>query len=126
VGTAVPMNVAGLQVPAGQLIFLMSRVVATSPQHFSDPLLFKPERWLAESENGEGDRADDTRRKIFPFGGGPRYCPGRYLAMVEIKAVVAMALRNFKLQLAVQPEDIKERLTFTMAPESLPLRFVPR
>lgn len=127
VTTTAPMNLAGLQVPAGQLIFLMSRVVATSAAHFAEPLRFKPERWLGEGAGeNQGERIDDTRRKIFPFGGGPRYCPGRYLAMVEIKAVVAMALRNFTLQLAVQPADIKERLNFTMGPESLPLRFVPR
>lgn len=125
VSTTQPMDIAGLQVPAGQLIFLMSRVVATSEAHFAEPLRFRPERWLDEGEN-QGDRVDDTRRKIFPFGGGPRYCPGRYLAMVEIKAVVAMALRNFELQLAVHPADIRERLNFTMGPESLPLRFVPR
>lgn len=123
VSTTAPMNLAGLQVPADQLVFLMSRVVATSEEHFAQPLLFKPERWLLE---GEGERADDTRRKIFPFGGGPRYCPGRYLAMVEIKAVVAMALRNFKLQLDVSPESIREKLVFTMNPESLPMRFTPR
>ena len=127
VSTTAPMDLAGLQVPAGQLIFLMSRVVATSEQHFADPWQFKPERWLEAGEGGgEGERVDDTRRKVFPFGGGPRYCPGRYLAMVEIKAVVAMALRNFKLQLAVQPEAVRERLSFTMGPESLPLRFVTR
>lgn len=123
VSTTCPMNLAGLQVPKDQLIFLMSRTVATSEQHFADPLLYKPERWLAE---GEGERADDTRRKIFPFGGGPRYCPGRYLAMVEIKAVIAMALRNFKVQLDVSPQSIQERLTFTMSPDCLPMRFTPR
>ena len=52
--------------------------------------------------------------------------PDRKRQTVEIKAVVAMALRNFKLQLAVRPDEVRERLSFTLGPESLPLRFVTR
>ena len=62
---------------------------------------------------------------LFPFGGGPRYCPGRYLAMVEIKMVVAMAIGNFRI--ALDPAvPIAEHFTFTMGPSSLPLRFTAR
>ena len=42
--------------------------------------------------------ADDPGRKLFPFGAGPRFCPGRYLAMAEIKMVMSMMAKNFSLQ----------------------------
>ena len=32
-----------------------------------------------------------------PFGAGPRLCPGRYLAMLEMKMVMAMLLAQFDL-----------------------------
>ena len=118
----VPMDLAGLRVDAGQLLFLMYRIVGTDEKHFSEPMRYLPERWL---ENG-GERADDTRRKVFPFGGGPRYCPGRYLAMVELKMVTSMACHNFALALDVDASEIGEHFSFTLGPEILPIRLSVR
>ena len=117
----VPVDLGGLRIPAGQTLIMLSRPTALDAARFEDPLSFRPERWLGDQSEG----ADDPRRAIFPFGGGPRYCPGRYLAMVEIKMVVAMALGNFRL--AIDPAArIEEHFTFTMGPSSLPLRFTAR
>jgi len=117
----VAVDLAGLRIPAGQTLIMLSRPTALDSARFEDPLSFRPERWLGDQSEG----ADDPRRAIFPFGGGPRYCPGRYLAMVEIKMVVAMALGNFRL--ALDPAArIEEHFTFTMGPSSLPLVFTPR
>ena len=63
---------------------------------------------------------------MFPFGGGQRYCPGRYLAMVEIKMVTAMLLESFDLRLAAPAGEVAERFGFTMAPDPLPLALAPR
>lgn len=118
----VALDLAGLAVPKGTIMLLIQRPIATDPRHFPEPLAFRPERW----RGGNAESADDTRRKIFPFGGGPRYCPGRYLAMVEIKIVTAMVLRNFRVALGIAPEAVREHFTFTLGPATLPLRFLPR
>ena len=34
-------------------------------------------------------------RHVNPFGAGPRFCPGRSLALLEIKMAMAMVFRNF-------------------------------
>jgi cytochrome P450 len=116
-----PADLAGLRVEPGQVLIMLSRPSALDATRFADPLAFRPERWLGDG----AESADDTRRVLFPFGGGPRYCPGRYLAMVEIKMVVAMALGNFRI--ALDPDArIAEHFTFTMGPSSLPLRFAAR
>jgi cytochrome P450 len=63
-----------------------------------------------------------------PFGGGPRLCPGRYLALLEIKMVTAMLFRNFRLA-AVGTEEgtpVAERLSFTMEPVGLRMRLAMR
>lgn len=116
----VDIDLAGLSVPRGTMLFLLPRVPATDAANFEEPQAFKPERWL------EGAAADETRRRVFPFGGGPRYCPGRYLAMVEIRMVASMALRHFALELDLAPEAVREHYTFTLGPASLPVRFVRR
>src|SRR5713226_245404 len=36
-------------------------------------------------------------RAFLPFGAGPRYCPGRNLAMLEATMVAALLVRNFEI-----------------------------
>lgn len=59
-----------------------------------------------------------------PFGGGPRICPGRYLALLEIKMAMAMLLGQFDLKsVATSDErDPAEYLALTMAPVGLRMR----
>ncbi len=116
----VELNLAGLVVPPGTMLFLLPRVAATDAAHFDDPFAFRPERFLGEQGS------DDARHKLFPFGGGPRFCPGRYLAMVEMRMVVAMALRNFGFSLDLSADAVQEHFTMTLGPKALPLRLTPR
>ncbi len=113
------LDLAGLHLPRGHLMFLLPRICATQDGRFAQAQQFQPERWTAGPPAADAD----GRRSMFPFGGGPRYCPGRYLAMVEIKMVMAMVLANFDWQLTVPPGDVIEQFGFTMAPRALPLRF---
>jgi cytochrome P450 len=56
-----------------------------------------------------------------PFGAGPRICPGRNLALLEISVVTSMLFRNFRIA-ALDTEDggpVEEWLSFTMAPSRL-------
>ncbi len=61
-----------------------------------------------------------------PFGGGPRMCPGRYLALVEAKTVLASIVRNFHLEPSADTRPVRELYTFTMNPSHLPVRLLPR
>jgi len=63
-----------------------------------------------------------------PFGAGPRLCPGRYLAMLEMKMVIATLARNFELvEVATENGSApKERLAFTMFPPNLKMRIAVR
>ena len=52
---------------------------------------------------------------------GPRICPGRYLALAEMKMVIAMLLGSFSIESVTTPdgEDAQERLALTMSPVGL-------
>ena len=121
----VDCDLGGLQVERGQIIIMLNRPNALDEQAFADADQFRPERWIAEIASG-GEGVEGTRRRIFPFGAGPRYCPGRYLAMVEIKMVTAMALNAFEVSLDAEPDSILEHFTFTMGPTRLDMRFRER
>ena len=59
-----------------------------------------------------------------PFGAGPRLCPGRYLALLEMKMVTAMLFGGFEIESVQTPDgaEAREHLAFTMYPEGLRLR----
>ena len=61
-------------------------------------------------------------RAYVQFGAGPRVCPGRHLAGVELRLVLSMLARNFSMELAADPAEVKEVLAFTMMPSAMPVR----
>jgi len=117
------VEVAGVAIPAGTCIVLLQRRIATDAAHFDRPAEFRVERWL-EKERAE-DRVHNPKA-FMPFGGGPRFCPGRNLALLEIRVVLAMLCRNFDVELANDGQPVEELFAFTMAPTNLRVRFRPR
>jgi cytochrome P450 len=65
-------------------------------------------------------------RAFLPFGAGARVCPGRALATAEMRLVLAMILRRFRIALACAPESIAEVNALTMLPDRMPIRLTPR
>ncbi|MFS2003561.1 cytochrome P450 [Duganella sp. CT11-25] len=116
--------IGDLALPKGTVIFLLMRHASEREGGLAQPELFMPERWL-DGANGSGN-ADDPARKLFPFGAGPRFCPGRYLAMAEIKMVMSMLARNFALERVAGAAPARECFTFTMTPDALPVRLIKK
>ncbi len=68
-----------------------------------------------------------AKRVVMPFGAGPRVCPGRYLALAEIKMVMAMLLANFSIDsVTAAGGEPRERLTLVMQPEGLRMKLSAR
>jgi len=114
-------KVAEFDVPKGQLIMCLMRAGATDERRFPDAQAFEPERWSSTS-------ASSAKRVAMPFGAGPRLCPGRYLALLEMKMVTAMLFGGFEIESVTTPDggDAREHLAFTMYPEGLRLRLRER
>lgn len=121
--TNMELDIGDVLVPKGTLIMTLLRHAGQQGADVPEPQEFRPERWLADARSAAND---SPARKLFPFGGGPRFCPGRYLAMVEIKMVMSMIARNFNLVLDTAAPPVKELFTFTMTPDALPVRLIAR
>ena len=118
--------VGDIAMPAGTVIWGMMRRDSVDDRHFPDAAKFRPERWLADG--GPAQAASTAKRVSMPFGAGPRVCPGRYLALLEMKMCMAMLLDRFDV-LGVDTEDgceAREQLQFTMSPVGLRLRLRER
>lgn len=121
-------QVAGVAVPKGTFIALVMRGGPLDERCFEQPQRFEPARWLARAEGGGGADAGSAKRVAMPFGAGPRMCPGRYLALHEMKMVMAMLLAGFDILGVDTPDgaDARERLALTMSPVGLKLRLARR
>jgi cytochrome P450 len=117
--------VGDVSVPRGTRVFGLVRCAALSDAHFPDAAAFRPGRWLA-GDAAPAAGVDDPSRKLFPFGAGPRLCPGRYLAMTEMRMAATMILQNFDLSIDEDPASIDEVFGLTMGPGRLPLRLARR
>jgi cytochrome P450 len=112
--------VAGVEVKKGNMVLLLIRPPATQKESFSDPLAFRPSRWV-ETNGGTHEPAAHL-----PFGPGPRICPGRALAMLEMKVVLATLYRTFNVERIGSSEDVHEIFSFTMKPSDLRVRLSTR
>lgn len=118
--------VDGVAIPKGALVLCMMRAAGVSAEHFPAPLEFDPTRWLEGHAAAAG--LSSPKRVVMPFGAGPRMCPGRYLALAEIKMVASMLLASFELEEVACEGGAEppERLALTMSPVGLRMRLRPR
>lgn len=114
--------IAGIEVPRNTLIMCLMRAGAIDERRFPDAQAFEPQRWMEGAARGAA--AHSPKRVSMPFGAGPRLCPGRYLAILEMKMAAAMLLGRFTIEAVTTPDggEAREHLAFTMAPVGLRLK----
>ncbi|WP_343733259.1 cytochrome P450 [Duganella sp.] len=110
--------VGDVQVPKGGLIWCVMRHDSVSEAHVPAAADFRPERWLAGSPQAI------NKHVSMPFGAGVRTCPGRYLALLEIKLASAMLLSSFEIEsiATASRQPPEELMGFTMSPIGLQMR----
>jgi cytochrome P450 len=116
-------TIGDIRVPAGTIVWMVFRHDTMDERFFPDAQAFDPRRWLAGAHG-----AESAKRVAMPFGAGPRICPGRYLAQLEIKMAMAMLLGQFEIESvsAAGSGDPEEHQAFTMGPLGLHMRLHQR
>ncbi|RJE74061.1 hypothetical protein BGP76_12760 [Reichenbachiella sp. MSK19-1] len=111
------VEIEGYLFQKGETIMMQNKVAQTHPDNFIRPDEFMPERWISSGcpMHGGAHSPDMIRT----FGGGSRFCPGKGLAMSELVITLSTICKNFDLELAVRPEEVKEVFAFSMFPENL-------
>lgn len=100
------VELSGYDVAAGTTLMLPQWGVHRSARFYDDPEAFEPERWRPE-------RASERPRfAYFPFGGGPRHCIGKHLAMLEAQLILATTASEYRLEfLGETPLELMPSLT---------------
>ncbi|KAI1208442.1 cytochrome P450 [Annulohypoxylon truncatum] len=85
-------KIDGHWVPKGTEIYTSGWTITHSPEYFTEPNQFIPERWLSNDTK-------DNRDASQPFLLGPRACLGRNLAYVEMNVILAKLLWRYNMSL---------------------------
>ena len=93
----------------GTPIFVMLHANGHNEELFKAPEEFSPERWL--------DEGGASFSNLQPFGGGVRLCPGRALAMLEIKLAMTALLKQFEVEPLQPSSEVIEEFAFTLSPK---------
>ncbi len=118
-------QVGDVTVQRGDVVMGLLRHDSVSEPLFANPQAFIPERWLVDAPQ---PLSTEAKRAAMPFGSGPRMCPGRYLALLEMKMAMAMLLSSFDIEAVDTPDGLpsQELMAFTMNPVGLTMRLNAR
>ncbi len=93
------LDLAGHRMPVGTIVAASPRVSNRLPEDFPDPERFDPGRYI-------DPRQEDLQNRWtwIPFGAGRHRCVGNAFAMMQMKAIFSVILRDFEFEM-VQPSE---------------------
>ena len=80
----------GIKIPAGATVETLIYALHRDPDYWSDPDLFKPERFIEPVHNAQA---------FMPFGGGARICLGKQFSYNAIRMCLAKIIKTFEFTL---------------------------
>ena len=119
--TLTPTILGDIDLPAESVVMVLTRPPAVDARRFHAPDQFLPQRWLDPNPTGPHEPAAHI-----PFGSGPRICPGRSLALLEMKVLLATLYGSFDVTRTAPAADVREQFAFTMSPAGLSVALHPR
>jgi cytochrome P450 len=103
-------EILGYRIPAGAFVMISPYVIHRHPDLWENPLAFDPDRFSPERSEGR------PRYAYFPFGGGPRQCIGRDMALVEAHLILAAIVGKCRLRLASESTAVEPEALATLRP----------
>ncbi|GBC34069.2 cytochrome P450 [Rhizophagus irregularis DAOM 181602=DAOM 197198] len=116
---AEPNEIAGYKFPAKTQFLIDVERIHRSPDYWTDPDTFNPDRWLNKS---------DTKMysSYYQFGGGARECPGKKMALAEVKTLIALLYRNYDIELVDKVSPLNYKYDFIKIVQGLEIKIKPR
>jgi sterol 14-demethylase len=97
------IELAGHVIPPGTMVAASPRVSNRIPEDFPEPDSFDPGRYL-------DPRQEDLQNRWtwIPFGAGKHRCVGNAFAMMQMKAIFSVILRDYEFEMTQPSEDYRD------------------
>ena len=101
-----PIEIGGYSVEPGTMVGASPAVSNRIPEDFPEPDAFDPSRYLEP-------RQEDliNRWTWIPFGAGKHRCVGSAFAMMQLKAIFSVILRDYEFDMAQPSESYRDDMT---------------
>jgi len=103
-------ELGGAPIPQGDLVSIVIRNLHRHPLYWTDPLEFRPERFLPENKTSL------NRNAYMPFLSGPHMCIGNNFALMEGQLLLAMMVQKYDVSESPNQSD-EGKMTITMRPK---------
>jgi len=110
-------EVEGYPIHKGELVAASAAISNRLPEDFPDPDAFEPDRY-----NKPREEDIVNRWTWIPFGVGRHRCVGAAFAMMQIKAIFSVLLREYEFEMAQPPESYKNDHTKMVVQLARPAR----
>lgn len=97
------IELAGHTIPPGTVVAASPRVSNRIAEDFPEPHSFDPSRYI-------DPRQEDLQNRWtwIPFGAGKHRCVGNAFAMMQMKAIFSVILRDYEFEMAQPAEDYRD------------------
>ncbi|CAG8801046.1 7343_t:CDS:2 [Cetraspora pellucida] len=116
-------EVAGYKWAAGTTFHINITGVHGHREVWPNPEVFDPDRFYNVDQD---DETLENKYSLLIFGGGPRICPGRKLAMSELLLTMVIIYRYYNVELVNMDEPLKIASSGANNVQELKVRISPR
>ncbi|CAA0395335.1 unnamed protein product [Arabidopsis thaliana] len=118
-------RIRGFYVPENTSVVVNVYAVMRDPDAWEDPLVFKPERFLASSRAEQEEERREKEIKYLPFGSGRRSCPGENLAYVIMGTAIGVMVQGFEWRTTEEKINMDEAVVGLSLTMAHPLKIIP-
>jgi len=120
-------EIGGFIWPEGTSFFVLYSAMMKRKDYWTEPEKFDPDRFYKVEESDKYLLEKKHGKNTFTlFGGGIRVCPGRKLAMIQLKCLLSMIYRKYDIELVDMNAPLKYRCGLLINCKELMFKFKPR
>ncbi|PKY52100.1 cytochrome P450 [Rhizophagus irregularis] len=120
-------KVGGYDWKEGTTFQMLASAALKHKDYWTEPEKFDPDRFYRVEESDKYLLEKKKLRNTFPmFGGGTRMCPGRKLAIIELKCLLILIYRKYDIELVDMNAPLKYSSDFINCCTELKVRIKPR
>jgi cytochrome P450 len=90
--------VDGQYLPEITMVSSTSWSLHYSDDYYPEPMKFSPERWIVGEAASTSKSVELAQSALYAFSTGPRGCVGKNMAWLQMRIVMAKAIRKYELQ----------------------------